>query len=252
MEQDNTLVSIITPVYNAQDFIQETVDSVREQMYLNWELLLIEDHSTDQSLEIIRKFEVEDQRIKVIQTPQNSGAAVARNLGLTNAKGRYIAFIDSDDLWEPNKLADQLEFMKQNDYGFTFTAMNLIDEESKLINKFRTVVSKIDYEFLLKNTLIGCSTVIIDKEIIGDFEMPLMRSRQDTATWLKILKQGHHAYGLGKALTRYRVSNNSLSSNKIKMAKQNWYMYRKVENLSLIKSSYVFIGYAYNAVMKRL
>ena len=246
------LVSIITPVYNAERFIEQTIKSVQNQSYTNWEMILVDDLSDDNSQEIIKKVQELDNRIKYIRVKENSGAAVARNTAIENAKGRYIAFLDSDDLWKYNKLEKQINFMKQNNYGFTFTSYELMGEDGQNLNKIVQVPQKINYDGLLKNTIIGCLTVIIDRKIVGDFTMPLLRKGQDTATWLKILRNYEYAYGINENLANYRLVKGSISSNKIDALKRTWNTYRNVEHLSLIKSCYVFSCYVINAVKKRI
>ena len=245
------LVSIITPVYNAEKFISQTIDSVLNQTYSNWEMILVDDCSKDKSQDIIKSYSY-DERVKYIKLQENSGAAVSRNTGIKSAKGRFIAFIDSDDLWEATKLEDQIKFMIDNEYGFTFTSYRYMKEDGIKTEKIARVPDKIDYDGLLKNTIIGCSTVVIDREIIGDFDMPLLRKGQDTATWLKILKKEKYAYGIKKSLVNYRQVEGSISSNKLGALKRTWNTYRNVEKLSLPKSTYVFCCYALNALKKRI
>jgi len=245
-------VSIITPVYNAEKFILQTIHSIQKQSYENWELILIDDGSTDDSFEIIEQVKLKDKRIKSIQFLENLGAAEARNAGIKAAKGRFIAFIDSDDLWKEDKLERQLKFMKANQLGFTFTSYEIINEQGEAINKSVNVPEKINYEQLLKNTIIGCSTVVIDRKIIGEFEMPLIRKGQDSATWLSILKNNVKAYGMNQILMSYRKVEGSLSSNKREALKRTWHIYRKIEGLSFLKSSYVFAWYVFNALRKRV
>lgn len=246
------LVSIITPVYNAERFLEDTIKSVEKQSYKNWELILVDDCSKDSSSEIIEKFRSYDDRIKYIKLEKNSGAAVSRNTGIKNANGRFIAFVDSDDLWEETKLEKQIEYMLKENIGFSFTSYRYMRENGEKTNKVAKAPSKIDYEGLLKNTIIGCSTVVLDRKIIGDFEMPLVKRGQDTATWLKILRTEKYAYGIEEALVNYRIVGNSLSSNKIKALKRTWNTYRNVEELGLFKSMYVFCFYVFNAIKKRL
>lgn len=247
------LVSIITPVYNASRFIEETIKSVQAQTYKEWEMILVDDCSTDNSYEIINRYSKEDDRIKYIRLEKNSGAAVARNTAISNAKGKYIAFLDSDDIWYENKLEKQINFMKDKNIGFSFTSYELMSEDGELLNKTINVPNQIDYNKYLKNTIIGCLSVIIDIEKLGDFRMPNIRSNQDMATWLYIMKDRKCiAYGLNECLAKYRLVNGSISNNKVKAAKSVWNVYRNIENLSFIKSSYVFVGYAINAVLKRL
>ena len=182
------LVSIITPVYNAERFLSETIKSVKEQTYKNWELLLVDDCSKDNSAKIIKEFNRTDDRIKYIKLEKNSGASISRNTGIKNAKGRFIAFVDSDDLWEPEKLEIQISYMLEKNLGFTFTSYRYMKENGVKTNKVAKAPFKINYNGLLKNTIIGCSTVVIDREIIGEFEMPLVKRGQDTATWYKFKK----------------------------------------------------------------
>ena len=246
------LVSIITPVYNAEDFVEETIRSVQSQTYKNWEMLLVDDCSTDSSANIISLFAENDERIKYIRLEQNSGAAVTRNTGIEKARGNFIAFLDSDDVWKKDKLERQVEFLRDKKVGFCFTSYRYFLENGEILLKVARAPEKIDYNGLLKNTIIGCSTVLIDRNIIGDFRMTNVRRGQDTATWLQLLKKVDYAYGLYDDLVLYRVVNGSLSSNKIKAIKRTWNTYRNVEHLSVAKSCYVFVFYAYNALKKRI
>lgn len=160
------LVSIVTPVYNAERFINETIDSVMAQTYDNWELILVDDCSSDNSAAIIDEYVKKDSRVKYIKNKENSGAAVSRNAGIEMAKGQYVAFVDSDDVWKPEKLEKQLAFMKKNNYAFTFTAYRYVLEDGTVTDKIANTVEKINYDGLLKNTVIGCSTVVIDLSLI--------------------------------------------------------------------------------------
>ena len=246
------LVSIITPVYNAERFLSDTIKSVQNQTYKNWEILLIDDCSKDNSAQIIKEFQKYDNRTKYIKLKKNSGASVSRNEGIRNAKGRFIAFVDSDDIWKPEKLEIQIKYMLKENLGFTFTSYRYMKENGELTNKIAKAPSKINYNGLLKNTIIGCSTVVIDREIVDYFEMPLVRRGQDTATWLQILRKEKYAYGIEQDLVNYRLVGESLSSNKIKALKRTWNTYRNVEKLGLLKSSYVFCFYVFNAIKKRI
>lgn len=246
------LVSIITPVYNAEKFLEDTIKSVIKQSYKNWELILVDDCSKDSSSDIIKKYKENDDRIKYIKLEKNSGASISRNTGIKNANGRFIAFVDSDDLWKEKKLEKQIDYMIKNEVGFSFTSYRYMRENGEKTNKVAKAPFKINYDGLLKNTIIGCSTVVIDRNIIGDFEMPIVRRGQDTATWLKILRTEEYAYGIEEDLVNYRIVGNSLSSNKIKALKRTWNTYRNVEGLGLLKSMYVFCFYVCNAIKKRL
>ena len=246
------LVSIVTPVYNSEKFISETIDSIQNQTYKRWELILVDDCSSDNSYDIISKYIKYDKRIRYIKLEKNSGAAVSRNTGIKNAKGRFIAFLDSDDIWLPEKLEKQVKYMLDKKIGFTFTSYRYMKEDGTKTNKVAKAPYKIDYNGLLKNTIIGCSTVVLDRKIVGNFLMPLVRKGQDTATWLMILRNQKYAYGIEEILVDYRLVGNSLSSNKIKALKRTWNIYRSVEKINVFKSTYVFCFYVFNAIKKRL
>lgn len=244
-------VSIITPSYNSSKYIRETVDSVKKQTFTNWEMIIVDDCSKDNSREILKELASADSRIKVILLEKNSGAAVARNTAIEAAKGKYIAFLDSDDLWLPQKLEKQLDFMEKNGIVFSFTKYDVMDEDGNNLNKPVSVPESIDYHGLLKNTIIGCLTVMINIEEIGKMKMPEIRTRQDFAFWLSILRKGYKAHGLNETLASYRYVSDSISSNKIKAAKRNWQVYREIEKLGFFYSIWCFINYAYNGVKKR-
>lgn len=249
---NESLVSIITPVYNAEKFLSDTIKSIKNQTYENWELLLVDDCSEDNSANIIKEFQKYDYRIKYIKLEKNSGASVTRNTGIKHAKGRFIAFVDSDDIWKSNKLEIQIKYMLDKKIGFTFTSYRYMKENGTITSKIARAPYKINYNGLLKNTIIGCSTVVIDRDLVGNFEMPLIRRGQDTATWLQILKKEDYAYGIKNDLVNYRLVEGSLSANKIKALKRTWNTYRNVENLSFFKSTYVFCFYVFNAIKKRI
>lgn len=247
------LVSIIVPVCNCEKYVKETIESVEKQTYKKWELIIIDDNSKDNSLKIIREKAKENkEKIKYIHLTQNKGVAIARNTGLEIAQGNYIAFLDGDDVWKENKLEEQIKFIKQNDYGFTFTSFIYLKENGN--KDVKKIPKKITYKDALKNTIILTSTVIIDIKKIDKklLIMPDIRKGQDTATWWQILKQGYIAYGLDKRLTLYRVRNNSLSFNKAKALKRTWNLYRNVEKFSVLKSSFYFLHYMWNATLRRL
>ncbi|KYZ67495.1 glycosyltransferase family 2 protein [Bacillus sp. GZT] len=252
MDFQKEVISIIMPNYNSIKFIRKTIESVIDQSYHNWELIVIDDGSNDGSLQVIEEFQRTDKRIKLEVLDKNSGAAIARNTGINMANGRYIAFLDSDDLWVPRKLEKQLNFMKANNVAFSFTGYEIITESGEKTGKIIHVPKKINYQGLLKNTIIGCLTVMIDTQQVGKIQMPNLRTRQDTATWLSILKRGFEAYGMDEVLSKYRKVENSISSKKIKMARMNWKLYREVEGLSIFKSAWCFINYAYNGFAKHL
>ena len=226
------LISIITPYYNSSKFIDECVNSVLLQSYCNWELLLVDDCSNDNSKELLLNIEKKDGRIKVIFLDNNIGAANARNVAIQKAKGKYIAFLDSDDLWDSKKLDKQISFMVQNDIAFSFTSYESISENGLDIISVIKAPYKMTYNDYLKNTIIGCLTVVIDIEKVGDFEMPSIRSSHDMALWLLIMKRGFDAYGLNENLAKYRVVSTSNTASKWRAAKDVWKIYRQFEKLS--------------------
>lgn len=252
IEKEN-LISIIIPVYNAEKFIEDTINTVLHQTYKNWELILINDKSTDKSVDIIEKYLQKDERIKLINLEMNSGVAMARNTGIDNATGGYIAFLDADDLWEKEKLNKQINFMKQKKCEFCFTGYEFADENGIGNGKKVKVPETINYKQALKNTTIWTSTVMLDmaklsKELI---KMPNIKS-EDTATWWKILKNGYIAYGLNETLSYYRRTVGTLSANKFKAIQRIWYLYRKVEKLNVFVSCYCFVLYAFRAIKRRI
>lgn len=251
---NNSLISIIIPVYNAEKFLDDTIKTIKEQSYENWELIFVDDCSTDNSIELIENEMKIDNRIKLIKLEQNSGAAIARNTGIDLAQGRYLTYIDADDLWNSKKLEKQLEFMKENDCGFSFTGYEFANENGIGNGKIVRVPKTITYKQALKNTTIWTSTVMFDLEKLNKelLKMPNVRRGQDTATWWKILKNIEYAYGLDEVLSYYRRTDNTLSSNKIRALKRTWNLYRNVEHLNIFYSFYNFCWYIFNAVKRRM
>lgn len=252
--KDNLKVSIITPIYNCEKFLPKTIECVINQTYTDWEMLLVDDCSPDNSAEIIKKYAKDDNRIKYFKLDKNSGAAIARNKALGESNGRFIAYLDADDLWKPEKLEKQVEFMLKNNYPFTCTDYEKIDESGKSLNKIVKIPKKVNYNLFLRNTIIQTVGVMVDTKLTGKelLKMPNIRRRQDAATWCQLLKNGFDCYEVPENLSYYRVVKNSLSSNKFKAVKTNWYWYRKIEKLPLVKACYCFIGYAFNAIKKRI
>ena len=245
----NKSCSIITPLHNAENFLEETIKSVLEQTNKNWEMIIVDDCSTDRSLVIAENYAKKDNRIKIIKLEKNSGAAVARNCAIEVASGRFIAFLDSDDLWHPRKLEKQINFMLNRNVEFSYTFYSKINEfgESKGVMK---APQKVGYRDLLKTCVIGCLTVIYDSEKLGKIYMPKNTRREDYATWLNILKITDFAYGLPEVLSNYRIYNGQSSSNKLKMAKENWFLYRNIENIGIFRSLYYFSNYAVRGVLR--
>jgi teichuronic acid biosynthesis glycosyltransferase TuaG len=246
------MVSIITSLYNNEKFIACAIQSVLNQSFTDWEMIIVDDASDDNGAIIVDRFLQSDHRINLIQLEKNAGAAVARNEGLERAKGKYIAFLDADDLWEPQKLRLQLEFMGKNGYAFTYTNYGIIDKSDHVLKKRFNMPLRLSYTDLLKNTAIGCSTVMIDRSKVGDFRMPLKRAGQDTATWLRLLSKGITAHGIDETLVWYRKSVGSISNNKVKALKRTWETYRKFEHIRLDKAIYYFSFYIFNAIKRSL
>ena len=247
-DHNNPTVSVITPAFNAEKTIRGTIDSVLAQTYEDYEIIVVDDYSTDRTVEIVEKYATKDSRVRLIQLKENSGAAVARNTAMKAAKGRYLAFLDSDDQWFPTKLEKQLAFMQENDIAFSFTKYVRMDDEEKLTGHTSKAPKSVGYHDLMKHCVIGCLTVMIDREKVGYQEMENIRRRQDYAYWLTLTKQGFKAYGFPEVLAKYRLGHNTVSSNKLKAAKGQWYVYRQIEHQNLLKSSYYFIHYAFKGI----
>lgn len=243
------LVSIIMPLYNSENYIEDTLKSIISQSYNNFEVLITDDLSKDNGANIVLKYMNNDPRIKLFKLDKNSGAAVARNNSIKEAKGKYIAFLDSDDLWKKDKLKNQIQFMEKNNYSFTFSKYEEILEDGSKTNKIIGVLNEISYKTALYYNPIGCLTAIYNVEKLGKIYMPLIRKRQDYALWLKILKKTK-GYGLNENLAEYRVRKNSMSANKIEMIKWHWKLYREIEKLSIINSIFHIIYYIFIKILK--
>lgn len=245
------MISIITPAYNAENFICETIESVQKQTYKDWELIIVDDCSTDYTNVVAKEYAEKDPRIKVIKAPKNGGVAAARNIGLENATGDYIAFVDSDDLWKPEKLEKQLAFMKEKGCVISYTDFQKFNSADGSLGKVMRCPKKMQANDILKNTAIGCLTVMVDKKLAGEFRMPPLNHTEDNCTWYHILKDTNQtAYNLGEVLSLYRDGNASMTKNKGKSAKQQWETYRCYFKFSRIKSAYYFTWYAINAVLR--
>ena len=248
----NNLVSIITPSFNSGRFIKDCVTSVLNQTYSNFEMIIVDDFSSDDSKQKIRILAENDSRINVFFLNQNIGAAEARNIALSKAKGKYIAFLDADDLWDSKKLEKQISFMKKYDIAFSYTSYQAISEDG-VTNLYNVIAQKkMDYNSYLMNSIIGCLTVILDREKIGYIKMSDLRSSHDMALWLSIMKRGFSAYGLVENLAKYRVVNSSNTANKIKAAIEVWRLYKEIEKLNFFYRVWCFMCYAVNAIKKRI
>ena len=248
-------ISIVVPVYNAEKYIEQTVDMVMKQTFTDWELILVEDCSKDNSAEVLRSLEsgLQDARIRVIYKEKNEGAAKARNTGIDAATGKYLAFLDADDIWMENKLSDELAFMQKKQAAFVFTAYEFGDENAVGTGKIVKVPEILTYKKALSRTIIFTSTTMFDVSVLGKdlVKMPAVPS-EDTATWWRILRSGYVAYGYPEVTTIYRRPPQSLSSNKGTAIYRIWYLYREVEKLPVIASMFYFVGWAFRATLRRL
>lgn len=247
-------VSIITPLYNCEKYITETIKSVQNQTYENWEMVLVDDCSSDSTCDIVEALAKDDNRLKLFRQEINGGAAKARTRAMRESTGRFIAYLDADDIWLPEKLKKQVKFMLDKGIGFSCASYQVIDDNGNLLNKKVHMLPKVDYVGFLTNNLLQTVGIMVDSEIVdkGLLVMPDIRRRQDAATWLQILKAGFDCYGMNEILAHYRRATNSLSSNKFKAAKGIWSLYRDIEHLSLPFSCYCFVRYAFLAVWKRV
>lgn len=252
MMENQPLVSVIMPCYNMASYVSDSIKSVIAQTYPHWELLIVDDASTDETVNIIKSYAQADSRIKFAIKKQNSGISDTRNQCIQMAQGQFLAFLDADDIWHPEKLEKQLSFMLAKNIGFTYSTYDWIDEDGKIMNKFINTIGNLDYKTYLRNTIIGCSTVMVNKAITGDVFVPKFRTSEDTATWLDILRKGLMAYAIDESLVSYRIRRKSASSNKIRASIDLWKVYRQHEKLPFFKAIYYFSCYAFNAVKKRL
>jgi teichuronic acid biosynthesis glycosyltransferase TuaG len=245
------LVSVITAAYNAEAFIAGTIASVQAQSLSDWEMLVADDASGDRTAPIVAAVAAEDDRVRLIRLPQNGGVARARNAALAAARGRFIAFLDSDDLWLPQKLERQVAFMKAKEAAVSYTAFRRIDESGSRVGRLVKVPARLTYRQLLRNTAIATLTGMVDTAKTGPLRMTEAR-RDDYILWLSLLKRGFVAHGLQADLARYRVVRGSLSSKPKRSATWVWDVYRKVEKLGLLQAAWCMLHYGARAVAKRL
>lgn len=234
------LVSIIMASYNSEKLIIETINSVLAQTYNNWELLITDDCSDDSTWDIIENFSITDKRILVDRNKINEGAAVSRNNSILKSKGRFIAFLDSDDIWYPKKLEIQLDYMISNNNVFSFSAFDVRNHKKKYLYTKNIPERLVSFNYLLSHNVIGCLTVVYDTSYLGKMLMPDLLRRQDYGLWLKILKKIKFSKGINKPLACYTKSEDSLSSNKFKLLKYNFFIYYKVLNFSFVYSVFLF------------
>ncbi len=254
-ERDGELVSIVVPVYRAADYLVQTMEAVRAQTWRKWELILVDDCSPDESAAVIDEYRARHPElcIRLIRKETNGGAAEARNTGVDAARGRYLAYLDADDLWRPDKLERELAFLKEKGAGFVFTAYEFGDTDAKGTGKIVHVPPVLTYRQALSRTVIFTTTVLFDlsripRELV---KMPKVKS-EDTAAWWRILRNGYSAYGLDTVTAVYRRPKKSLSSNKWEAVRRIWGLYRRQERLSVLQSAYYFCQWAVRATLRRI
>ena len=233
---ENPLVSILMPSYNSEKFISDTITSVLAQTYLNWELIIVDDCSADGTVSVITKF-LKEHRIKLYQSEKNTGTGITRNKALSHAKGRFIAFLDSDDLWKPKKLEKQLDYMLSKNKPFTFSFYDCIDENGESLHKRIEAPLNLKYKQLFWSNLVGNLTGIYDTDYFGKIEISSSRKRQDWMLWLTILKEIKTAKPIPESLAVYRVRDNSLSASKSSLLKHNYNVYRHFHGLNPIAAT---------------
>lgn len=246
------LISVITPAFNAEKFIVDTIESVLSQTYENWEMIIVDDCSSDNTARVVKEYCDKDSRISLIRHSTNQGVAAARNTALSKARGEYIAFLDSDDMWFPEKLEIQYKFMEENGYVLTYTSYQNYFSDSMKKGKIISIPPKMTYKAIFYNTAIACLTVMVNRAKTGNFEMPDLNHFEDQCTWQSILAKGFIAYGLNRNLALYRISSASLTSDKQRAAIKQWNVYRKYYGFSIFKSLIYFAGYAMRAMVKHL
>ena len=247
----NLKVSIITPMHNSEMFIEETISSVQNQEYKNWEMLIVDDCSSDKSIEIVEQIQSHDDRIKLFKNDVNLGAGLSRNIAIEKSSGDIIAFLDSDDIWFSNKLSLHLNYMNKKSSAFSHSSYGFIDENGKVIKSTYNVGNKsITYYDLLKKTDISCLTAMYDVRKVGKMYMPSLRVGQDYALWLDILKKGFKSDAFDVELAYYRQRNNSTTSNKFKLIKHHWYFLYHREKLSFFDSLYYTMNWAIRGFFK--
>lgn len=247
-----TLISIIMPMHNSAAFVGEAIESVLAQSYSEWELIIVDDESTDASVSIVEAYAQKDSRIRLFRNPKPIKMPSApRNMGLSMAKGRYIAFLDSDDMWLPEKLTQQIPMMQNPQVAIVYSNYEKMTESGKKTGRVIKAPRQADYKKLLRGNVIGNLTGIYDKEKVGI--VPFLNiHHEDYAMWLSILKRGFIAQNTGTVAARYRLSSSSVSTNKYRVLSWQWNIYRNIEHISIMKSTIYFVSYAFKAFLKTL
>jgi len=243
-------VSIITPAHDAERFLDETIRSVVAQTFPRWEMIVVDDDSRDRTREIVERWTESDPRIRLVRQSPRQGPGAARNRGLKEVRGRYVAYLDSDDLWRPEKLEVQVAFMQETNAVFSFAGYSIIDERGEPTGRAVRAPDRVDYRFLLRNTIIGCLTVMLDRSRLGELSMPTLPQHEDLSLWYEILKRGGVARGIPMDLALYRVVRGSASGDKVRSALHMWKVYREQERLSLPSTLWCYAHYAWHALRK--
>lgn len=246
------LVSIIVPTYNSEKFIVDAIKSVIKQSFSDWEMIIVDDCSTDKTVEISESLVTDYNNVKLLKHQENLGTGPTRNTGIEHSLGRYIAFLDADDVWLPAKLEKQISFMQSNDIGISFTSYSFIGSDGNAIRGRVNAVEQLDLDGYMRATGIGLSTAIIDREKCGDIRFANMRVRQDTYLWLSLLSNNHIAYGINECLVKYRISSGQISGNKFKIAWKTFLLYWGFDVISRRRRLVNYLFYIVNAVLKRL
>lgn len=252
--KNNNLVSIITPMYKGAAFVGETIESVQRQTYPNWEMIIVDDCSPDggAGIAVVKKYVEKDERIRLIASSVNRGSSGARNTALREARGKYVAFLDSDDIWYPDLLKSQLDFMEKTGAAIAFASYRRINENGEEALKPFIVPNKVSYKGILKSNPIPCLTTLYDRDVVGEqyFKEELKSLRDDYAFWLEALKKVDYAYGNPEILAAYRLVSTSVTRNRRKLIKPQFLVYYKVEKLGLIRSVYYLLNWAIRSVIK--
>ena len=248
-QSENPLVSVIMPAYNVEKYIEAAIRSVLSQTYTNWELLVLDDGSTDGTAEIAENFVKADPRIRLLHNPQNMGVARTRNHGFDTAKGDWAALLDSDDVWRSDKLEKQLAAAKRSGAEIIYSSYSMMDKNGKKMSEF-IVPERTSYSAMLEKNVLDCSTVLLSRNIFSEYRFSTEYYHEDYAFWLQLLRLGFTAFGCKDALMDYRIQHGSRSSNKLRSAKRRWLVYRKAEKLSFAKSVQAFAGYARCGIAK--
>ena len=246
----NNLVSIVTPTFNSAKYIAATIQSVQNQTHSNWEMIIVDDCSKDATIVIIKNFITKDSRIQLHQLESNSGPAVARNKGIENVSGKYMTFLDADDIWFEDFIENSIKTIEETKVHFVFSSYKRSDEELNFIYSDFIVPEKVTYTDILKSNSISCLTAFLDIETLGKKSMPLIRKRQDMGLWLQYLKEIPFAYGIQEPKAIYRIRENSLSRKKSNLIKYQWQFYREVEKLNVFQSTYYMLHWMYRGFMK--